>query len=305
MLLPRILTALVLLAILLPVLAHASPLPFALFGLLMMAAAAWEWGRMNSRFGLNAWMLALLTLALCFIGAQHLPTGDGQTLAHVLHQPNWALPAVAATPLEALQGQGRWWLIAAAFWLLGGPLLLKRGVEAWPRIPSGLRLVLGAAVLTVAWLAMLQLRLLGTNTLLSVMALVWLADSGAYFAGRAFGRRKLAPSISPGKSWEGVAGGWLAVLLLAAVWLWAEGRWPASSPSFYSLLQMRWGWLGMALILALITGMSVVGDLAESLMKRAVGVKDSSRLLPGHGGVLDRIDALLPTFVLAMAALTL
>jgi phosphatidate cytidylyltransferase len=117
------------------------------------------------------------------------------------------------------------------------------------------------------------------------------------------GKHKLAPSISPGKSWEGAAGGLMAVLLLAVFWLWLDGAYAAQidAPSLYSQLQRKWGWAGLGAALLLLTAMSVVGDLAESLMKRATGVKDSSQLLPGHGGVLDRIDALLPTFILAMA----
>ena len=199
------------------------------------------------------------------------------------------------------------WLAAAAIWLLGAPLLLKRGVAGWPRLASGFRLLLGAVILSAAWLGMMQLRLVGINTLLSAMCLVWLADTGAYAAGRALGKRKLAPSISPGKSWEGAAGGLLAVLLLAAFWLWLDGAYAAQidAPSLYTQLQRKWGWLGLGAALLLLTAMSVVGDLFESLMKRACGVKDSSQLLPGHGGVLDRIDALLPTFILAMAFLAL
>jgi phosphatidate cytidylyltransferase len=131
--------------------------------------------------------------------------------------------------------------------------------------------------------------------LISAMAIVWVADIGAYFAGRAFGRRKLAPDISPGKSWEGVAGGWLAVLLLAAM----TTQVPMLADSFTAMLQVRYGWLLWVLLMSLLVAASVVGDLFESLMKRRAGVKDSSALLPGHGGVLDRIDALVPVMPLA------
>jgi phosphatidate cytidylyltransferase len=117
--------------------------------------------------------------------------------------------------------------------------------------------------------------------LLSVLAIVWIADIGAYFAGKAFGKRKLAPSISPGKSWEGAIGGWIAVLLLTALSL--------LSPS-----------LSDTLVLTLLAVASVVGDLFESQLKRRAGMKDSSALLPGHGGVLDRIDALIPVLPLAV-----
>jgi phosphatidate cytidylyltransferase len=128
--------------------------------------------------------------------------------------------------------------------------------------------------------------------LLSAMAIVWVADIGAYFAGRSFGKRKLAPSISPGKTWEGVIGGLLAVLILAAV----ATQLPQT---FQAQLLMRYGWIKWALLLGLMVFASVVGDLFESMLKRRADVKDSSGLLPGHGGVLDRIDALVPTMPLA------
>jgi phosphatidate cytidylyltransferase len=157
--------------------------------------------------------------------------------------------------------------------------------------------------LCLAWLALAQARLVGVNFLLSVMVLVWVADIGAYFAGRAWGgrfsRTKLAPSISPGKSWEGVWGGMAGVLALALAWAWADAAWQPSVASFYTRLAAQ-GWWLLAVAMVFMAAMSVVGDLVESLIKRSAGVKDSSGLLPGHGGVLDRVDALLPTLPLAM-----
>ncbi len=144
---------------------------------------------------------------------------------------------------------------------------------------------------------------MGINFLLSVLLLVWVADIAAYFAGRAFGlkftRNKLAPAISPGKSWEGVWGGMAGVLVLAFAWVAGDAHWQAQVPSLYTRLAAGGAWLAVlgALFLA---AMSVVGDLVESLVKRSAGAKDSSGLLPGHGGVLDRVDALLPTLPLAM-----
>jgi phosphatidate cytidylyltransferase len=133
--------------------------------------------------------------------------------------------------------------------------------------------------------------------------LVWVADIFAYFAGRALGgrfsRSKLAPSISPGKSWEGVWGGMVGVLTLAFAWRWADAAWQVAVPSWYSHVGLR-GALLLILAVLFMAAMSVLGDLFESLVKRSAGVKDSSGLLPGHGGVLDRIDALLPTLPLAM-----
>jgi phosphatidate cytidylyltransferase len=132
-----------------------------------------------------------------------------------------------------------------------------------------------------------------------------MADVAAYFGGRALGRRKLAPSISPGKSWEGVWSGMVGVLALAALWIAIDERFAVDAPSLYTRLWQHLGGVGMVLALLVLSGLSVVGDLVESLVKRAAGAKDSSRLLPGHGGVLDRVDALLPVLPAAMALLSL
>jgi phosphatidate cytidylyltransferase len=149
-------------------------------------------------------------------------------------------------------------------------------------------------------------RAVGVNFLLSALCLVWAADIGAYAAGRAFGRRKLAPTISPGKSWEGVAGGMASVLALAVLWvLVIDRQWPVDSSSLYTQLAGRLGWAGLVPLALVLAAFSVMGDLFESLVKRAAGAKDSSRLLPGHGGVLDRIDALLPVLPIAMALASL
>jgi phosphatidate cytidylyltransferase len=137
--------------------------------------------------------------------------------------------------------------------------------------------------------------------LLSVMALVWIADIGAYFSGKAFGKRKLAPSISPGKSWEGAIGGGIAVLVIAAITIFAAPSAPWLQDTFAVQLQLRRGWPMALLVLLVLVAASIVGDLFESQLKRRAGIKDSSNLLPGHGGVLDRIDALIP--VLPFAAL--
>jgi phosphatidate cytidylyltransferase len=181
--------------------------------------------------------------------------------------------------------------------------LLRGGVAHWSTISRPLRLLGGLLALWLTWLAMAQARVIGVNFLLSVLALVWVADIFAYFAGRTWGGRwtksKLASGISPGKSWEGVWGGMVGVLLLAAVWIAADASIGAFVPSFYSQLARR-GLALLVLALLFMVAMSVVGDLVESLIKRSAGVKDSSGLLPGHGGVLDRVDALLPTLPLAM-----
>ena len=282
MLLPRILTAPVLLAILLPALFAASPEPFIGLTLLFIAAAAWEWARLNGVTGARALATGVLCAALC---AGLWSTG------------------VVARPLPWV------WIVAGAAWVLGGIGLLGRGVAGWPRLPRALRWALGLAMLCTAWLALAQARRVGVNFLLSVLVLVWAADIFAYFAGRALGGRfthgrKLAPGISPGKSWEGVWGGMLGVLVVGACWIAYDRAHPEAAPSLYSRLH-EFGLAGLVLGIVFLAAMSVVGDLIESLVKRSAGMKDSSQLLPGHGGVLDRIDALLPTLPLAMLAATL
>jgi phosphatidate cytidylyltransferase len=272
MLQQRIITALVLLAILLPALFYPSPEPFMLVALVLICLAAWEWGQLNGYSKKSSWWMALDCLALC-AGAWHLQL------------PFKATPAL--------------WLILGGAWVLLGVWLLKRGVNGWSLVPKWLRIVLGVFLIAAAWLAVAQARVLGINFLLSTLVLVWAADIGAYFAGRAFGRRKLAISISPGKSWEGVWGGMLAVLLVALAWRWADSAIVLGAPSLFTHL----GSLGRPLFivaLLFLCAMSVVGDLVESLVKRSAGAKDSSNLLPGHGGVLDRLDALLPAVPLAM-----
>ena len=276
MLKQRVITALVLLAILLPALFYPGPLPFALVVLVLMTAGAWEWGRMQGLGQGASIALAGACLLLCGL--------------------SWALGWLER-PLTAL------WIAGGSLWVLAGAALLRAGVGAWARVPLALRLVGGVLALWLAWLAVAQAHRMGVNFLLSVLLLVWVADIFAYFAGRAWGlkftRGKLAPSISPGKSWEGVWGGVAGVLALALVWVLADRHFGAAAPSFYSLL-LRQGLWFLALAAVFMAAMSVVGDLVESLVKRSVGVKDSSALLPGHGGVLDRIDALLPTLPLAM-----
>lgn len=274
MLKQRIITALVLLGVLLPALFWPLLWPFALLMLLMIGAAGWEWGRLN---GLPSGAATLLGLGIA----------AGGLLAYAA---GWA----GAAP-------GQLWWLAMVLWVLGGAWILARGVARWPTLPRALRLLVGAAMLWLVWLAMAQAKARGVNFLLSVFVLVWAADIAAYFGGRAFGRRKLAPAISPGKSWEGVWSGMLGVLLLAAAWITFDRGTAQAVPSLYSDLLGRLGVAAALLALTFLTALSVVGDLFESLVKRSAGAKDSSALLPGHGGVLDRIDALLPVFPLALA----
>ena len=277
MLRQRVITALVLVAILLAALAASSPWPFAILTLALMAAGGWEWARLNQAPAGLDWALGGAVVAA---GAVALAAG-------------WTDHVPAAL----------WWA-GLVLWVLGGALALRGGPQGWPQVARPLRWLIGVVAIWLAWLAVAQARTISINLLLSVLCLVWMADVAAYFGGRAWGKTKLAPSISPGKSWAGVWTGIVGVQLLAVFWIWLDQRYGFDSASFYTRLQLQLGWAGMALALVLMSALSVVGDLVESLVKRAAGAKDSSQLLPGHGGVLDRVDALLPTLPAAMALVT-
>ncbi|MGZ8291703.1 MAG: phosphatidate cytidylyltransferase [Telluria sp.] len=192
-----------------------------------------------------------------------------------------------------------WFALSVAIWLVRFVPALGQGLPP----PVGLRNTLLGSVYGLAivgcFAAIEMFYRVSPVYLLSVMALVWIADIGAYFSGKAFGRRKLAPSISPGKTWEGAIGGGIAVLLSGAAVILSGD--PIVADTFVAKLHASKGWLATMAILAVIVAASIVGDLFESMLKRRAGVKDSSNLLPGHGGVLDRIDALVP--VLPFAAL--
>ncbi|MEP7100836.1 MAG: phosphatidate cytidylyltransferase [Burkholderiales bacterium] len=276
MLKQRVITALVLIAFLLPALFVPMAWPFAVLSLLLIAAAGWEWGRLNGA-GAASIAMGVLLAAMC---AGALWAGWGE-----------APPRMA------------WWL-ATLVWVLGGTFVLRGGVAGWPRVSMLLRCVIGLILLWTAWLALAAAKTIGVNFILSVFCLVWAADIAAYFGGKAFGKRKLAPGISPGKSWEGVWSGMLGALVLAGLWLWLDAAFKMDSASLYTRLYGRFGVIGLVGVVVFLAAMSVVGDLFESLVKRAAGAKDSSKLLPGHGGVLDRVDALLPVFPIAMALIT-
>lgn len=270
MLKQRIVTAVVLLAGLLPALFSPSAVPLSALTLPLMAAAGWEWARLNG----------------C---SPRVSVGAGVGLGAVL------LAVWAGVGLGHTSSTLWWW--SGLLWLCMTPWLLRRGVTGWSAVPRAVRLAIGWVLLGVAWWALAEARELGVGMIMSVLLLVWVADVAAYFGGKAFGRRKLAPSISPGKSWEGVVSGAVGVFVLAGLW---QALWPVDAgPTLLThVFSYGAGWALLAL--SLLTAMSVAGDLVESLVKRSAGMKDSSQLLPGHGGVLDRVDALLPVLPLAM-----
>jgi len=274
MLKQRVITAVLMLAVLLPALFAPVAWPFAVLTLAMIGAAGWEWARLNGVAGTGAYAAGVLLSAACAVAL-------------------WAGWSTTAPVVV-------WW-VATLVWVLGGAWAMKAGPAGWPGLSRAVRLALGLVALWTAWLALANAKSTGINFILSIFCLVWAADIFAYFGGKNFGRRKLAPAISPGKSWEGVWSGMLGVIVLAMVWIAIDRSQAVDSASLYTRLREQQGPIGLVFTLVFLAAMSVVGDLVESLAKRAAGAKDSSNLLPGHGGVLDRIDALLPAFPLALA----
>jgi phosphatidate cytidylyltransferase len=260
----RILTALVMIPLVLAALFLLSPLGWGTVTLAAVAIAAVEWARLA---GSSQRRQALFAGCIVGVGAAAmLVPGAGFGAGWPVHM------------LVALCGP------ALAFWLLVAPRWLQANFR--PASEAAMTLT-GAVVLIGAWAAVVQLQARGAWLVLAAMAIVWIADTAAYFAGRAFGRHKLAPAISPGKTWEGVYGA------LAAVAVYAFALMPFAVRAGYAseispLAAMAWIVVALGLVL-----LSIAGDLFESLLKRHAGVKDSGKVLPGHGGVLDRIDALL------------
>ncbi|WP_404363661.1 phosphatidate cytidylyltransferase [Marinobacter sp.] len=271
MLKTRIITALILAPIAVFGIFFLPPLGFALFTGAIITIGAWEWANMAGLTGQPQRVGYAAAMALVLYLLWHAHSGVVLWLAFA------------------------WWV--ACFFL----------VRAYPSAaaywkPAPVRCALGVLVLVPAWVGLNHLRT-GTvdfgevsNSLLLILYvffIVWVADIGAYFAGRAFGKSKLAPRVSPGKSWAGVWGGLAAVTLLALI-----TSYLVTASGFETLLLV---------IASLITGLfSVLGDLLESMFKRARGIKDSSQLLPGHGGIMDRIDSLtaaIPLFALLVTQL--
>ena len=264
MLKTRIITALALIPLTLAALFGLPPRAWGAVTLAVVVIAAGEWAR-----------LAALgpTARLLFIGAT-LITGCA-----LLFYPGVDLTAAPGWPDAVVS-----WILGAAtaFWLLVAPAwLATSGIASRPALA-----LVGWLVLLATWMAVVALQARSPGLLLAMMAIVWIADTAAYFTGRRFGRRKLAPTISPGKTWEGVYGALVAVAIYALLLLPYAGS--AGYPRPLTAIAAA-VWVALALLL---TGLSIVGDLFESQLKRQRGVKDSGTILPGHGGVLDRIDAL-------------
>lgn len=271
MLMQRVLTAIILLLVLLGALMASSPWPLIVLLLAMAGCALWEWLRLSLA---PAWRPAAPWVAV-FASA-------------VMFWLVWTwMPSTAAVPAVAQLAHPGLMPLALACWaVLALPQVLQGRTDE-PRFPVAMSLF-GVLAVLAAWAALVLLFVeFGAWCLVSMMALIWFADIAAYFTGRALGRHKLAPKVSPGKTWEGAIGGVLA----AAVWTTATAAVPGS---FGAVLAQQWPLPVVFVLAALLAALSIIGDLFESLLKRRAGVKDSSRLLPGHGGVYDRIDALLP-----------
>jgi phosphatidate cytidylyltransferase len=271
MLKQRVLTAFVLFTILAGVLSFDSVWPFLTFLAFTCGVAGWEWTRLTlgrtSRYPM--WLgvgLFLLTMAQAFAW---LNLGSTSTLA-----------------VQVSTG------LCVIFWLISVGTAIYR---AQVQVPTASIAWSSFAVLTLfaTWgvLAILY-RTHGVTYVLSLLIVIWIADIAAYFVGRAMGRHKLAPSISPGKTREGALAGIVGVV----IWMLVSAHWQGS---FAADLMLRWGLMGTILLSVLLAVFSICGDLFESMLKRRAGVKDSSQLLPGHGGVYDRIDAVVAVVPLA------
>jgi phosphatidate cytidylyltransferase len=259
MLKTRIITAVVLILGFLAALFNTTGMAWSFITLAATLIGIWEWAKLiklkPKQMLLS--MVSALLIGLLIIFAPKTPAG------HYIDELVFVLLSISAL----------FWVVFTPIWLISRKKINHKFVMA----------LLGLSLLLATWVALNGLHNISPWLLLAVMATVWIADSAAYFAGKKFGKHKLAPEISPGKTWEGVAGAILAATLYGLILC-------------YYLHISRWLILGLWLIVIL----SVMGDLFESLLKRQAGVKDSSHLLPGHGGVLDRIDGLIPVLPLVL-----
>lgn len=267
MLKQRVITAVILGAVFLSCLLIFPQVVFQVFVLLMFSIAAWEFSQLAglshhlARFVFSAFLTLSVALAVYF------------------------LPQFNSSELKAFFTFAALWWALALLWVQGYP----SSTIFWQACT--VRMLMGFLTLVPAGVGILLLRASdgGQWLVLALLVIVAAADIGAYFSGKAFGRRKLAINVSPGKSWEGVIGGLLLVSVMALIYgIYANGQW----------------YLGL-IVAAPAAAVSVLGDLLESMLKRNAGIKDSGTILPGHGGVLDRIDgvtAAAPVFVLALLA---
>ncbi len=270
MLKQRVITAIILFVLFLAALFGLPTAGWQALVLVVMWQGAVEWARLSGLNGRAATAYWALTLALMagMLWYDNSVALQQQTLLHLV-----------------------WYILAVLLWVLVVPAWLMLG---WRPQNPWLMGFVGWIVLLPTGLAMLDLRAFSPWVLLFAMTLVMMADTSAYFTGKRFGKNKLAPAISPGKTWEGVLGAMIGVTVYVIAVAWASGLYK-HYPVFPGIIVAGWWWVALA----------VIGDLFESAVKRQAGVKDSGALLPGHGGLLDRIDALTSTLPFAGIALIL
>lgn len=228
---------------------------------IMMLLAAWEWSQLAGFKTPTAKVMYVILIAVSLCVVSYLPT----------------VPVLMLASL--------WWLLAL-YWITQYP----KQTKAWSSV--GVRSVMGILVLAPSWLAINTIRASqsGAATLFFMFLLIWAADIGAYFSGSRWGKTKLMPKVSPGKSWQGFFGGFIVSLLVAMI-------------GVYCLPIHFASWIELLVVVVLVNIYSVTGDLLESMLKRLNKVKDSGRLLPGHGGILDRLDSMTaaaPIFLLGL-----
>ena len=260
--LTRALTAAVLLAAFIAALYWLERIQFAMVVSVVVGIGGYEWTRLGSAGRALAAGYGAVCAGICFS----------------LAQSSGVAPWICA--------------VAGVFWITVAPYWLARGFRT---APVGAEMAVGAVVLIPAGLAMTALP---ADQLMMILGLIWISDTGAYLAGRACGRRRLAPAISPGKTWEGVAGGAMGCVIYAIIWVFFDSDLSTRVQGFV--------WVPFLAGTLLLCALGILGDLFESALKRRAGAKDSGKLLPGHGGVLDRIDsatATLPMALLLMQAI--
>ncbi len=272
MLKTRVLTAAVLLAGFVSALFLLPKNGWIAFCAVFLGLSAWEWGALVALAAVGRSIYSIILVGLfVLLGILEASAANGP------YAPAWV------------------YYVAGLFWLVLVPVWIWRRQRVGGR---ALLLAVGVIVLVPAFAAMVDLRSIHPSLLIAVLGTVWISDTAAYFAGRRFGQRKLAPSISPGKTWEGVAGALAAVGVYALAWAGLSA--PGNMPAWPGAMRVTSTWILPVLLGLAVVGM--IGDLFESLIKRQAGVKDSGTLLPGHGGILDRIDASMAMLPLAVLA---
>ncbi len=260
MLKTRIITALLLVTVLLPILFLSSNIVWAFVTLAISLLAVNEWGRLINLTPKKVIYYSIISTAL---GGAFLWTMAVNGFHWLIYQSLFIF------------------VLTLVFWVLGVPILLTKFVTIHNQY---LLAIIGLFLIVPLWLALICLKGIDPWLLLTLLMTIWIADTAAYFSGKHFGKHKLAPSISPGKTWEGVLGALIGVTIFGGI-------------LYFNMLVSTWA---IFVLLWLVTILGVGGDLFESLIKRQMNKKDSGDLLPGHGGILDRIDGLIPSLPIAV-----